>query len=91
MVVSIVEKVPVLYQKPVSVVSSDKFKQTFTVEPVIGGYIFYKITPSTGKCPKELSGNYTTMKMALKALTHYELQAKPSKAFTRDKNYEERH
>lgn len=85
------EIIPNVHGKPKVILSSDKFKQTFTVEPQIGGYIMYKVNTSTGKIPKELTGMFTTMKAAVKAVEVYESSAKASKAVARDKKYEERH
>lgn len=85
------EFIPNIGAKPQVSITSDKFKQSFTVTPEVGGYIMYKITPSTGKVPKELSGLYTTMKQAVTAVKFYEAGMKPSKAVARDKKYEERH
>ena len=90
MAVNIHEYIPNVTERPRVTITSDKFKQEFYVEPMVGGYVFYQIRTSTGPLPEELRGRYTRMKYAVDAVVSYERRAKPSKAVERDMKAERR-
>ena len=78
--------------KPMVVLSdTDKFMHNFVVEPTPGGFIFYGVRVTKGAVPQELSGMYSTMKLAVQHVKKYIEDAKPSKSVTRDKKYEANH
>lgn len=58
-----------------------------------GGYIFFEVHVEKGKVPRDLSGKYTSLDKAKRAIQDYLNKATPSKAVRREafgKDYEER-
>lgn len=62
------------------VCKSDKFVNDLIIEKAKDGYIFFKIRFAKGVTPAELSGNYTSLKSAKKAVEKFVRNAKESKA-----------
>lgn len=90
MAVTVEERVPSLNANPEFIITSDKFNHTFKVEKSFDGFVFWKISITSGKLPKELEGLYTRSDMAIKAIKEYEHRAKPSKSVERDRKTERR-
>lgn len=59
-------------------VTSSKREAVFTIQRTLDGYALFKIHSSKGPIPKELSGVYTSPKMALKDLEFYLTYSKKS-------------
>jgi hypothetical protein len=86
-----VEEVPItLNERPRIKITSDKFNSGFLVAPSVGGFVFYSVTSTGGSLPKELSGKYTRMDDAVKAVKRYELKHKGTPQKQRDVKREER-
>lgn len=62
------------------VCKSDKFVNDLIIEKAKDGYIFFKIRFAKGETPAQLSGNYTSLKAAKKAVERFVRNAKESKA-----------
>lgn len=75
------------------VCKSDKLVTEVLIEKAKDGFIFFEINFSQGVKPHELSGKYSSMKEAKKAVTRYLANKKESKAARREnfaKELEER-
>lgn len=87
MAVELNEFIPSILAKPKTVITDpEKFAHEFTVTRSQDGYVFYVVQVSKGSVPKELSGNYSTMDHAVKAVLKYVELAPVSKTVRRDKN-----
>lgn len=66
------------YEKKTALVSCPtKSKSSFKIKTAPGGFIFYEVSATTGKVPEELSGRFSGLDVAVKAVTkHYELMPK---------------
>jgi hypothetical protein len=62
------------------VCTSDKFVSEIVIEKSIGGYRFFEIKFAKGVLPSELSGKYSSMKMAKVAVESYVRKKKLTKA-----------
>lgn len=89
MAAKIEEFSPSAIDKPRVRVTSDKFKATFTVQPCMGGYVFYEIVTNVASLPDELKGKYTRMKEAVSAIERYERKHPGTKSVQLDKKREE--
>lgn len=78
--VKIKEVVATMNATPKTVISSPKHKSDFTVKQCVGGFIFYEVSLDKGILPKELSGQYTSMKDGVKAVVKYIENAKMTNA-----------
>jgi predicted aldo/keto reductase-like oxidoreductase len=73
------------YEKKTSIVTCpSKTKAVFTVSPAPGGYIFYQITANVGAVADELSGKFTSIDNANKAIAAYLAGMKQSVGARRD-------
>ena len=66
------------------VCKSDKFVSDIIIEKSIGGYRFFEIKFAKGLLPSELSGKYSSMKMAKVAVETYVRKSKETKAARRE-------
>ncbi len=66
------------------VCKSDKFVSDIIIEKSIGGYRFFEIKFAKGLLPSELSGKYSSMKMAKVAVETYIRKSKETKAARRE-------
>ena len=57
--------------KTAKVVCPTKSKAEFTVRTAPGGYIFYEVGISKGSIPQELSGRFSGLDVAVKAVSKY--------------------
>lgn len=71
-------------------ITSEKFKQTIHVQPTNDGFVFYEVKFEKGKVPEALSGKFTTLKQAIKAVLKYEQTMKTTPTVERDKRAEKR-
>lgn len=62
----------------------EKFNHKFEVKPAIGGWVFYVVGVTDGPVPQKLSGKYSRMSYAVKAVEDYINDAKPTKSVKRD-------
>ena len=86
-----IEEVPTtVNERPRIKITSDKFNSGFLVAPSVGGFVFYSISSTGGSLPKELSGRYTRMDDAVKAVERYERSHKGTQQKQRDVKREER-
>lgn len=72
---------------------TDKLKCNIIIEKEIGGFRFFIIKVDAGQVPKELSGRYSSMPEAKKAVGNYLRNKKESKTVRRDnfaKKFDER-
>jgi len=69
---------------PTWIIKSDKFNHEFRIEKSFDGFVFFKVSVSSGTLPKELSGYYTKAPAAIKAVLEYEFEAKPTATVQRD-------
>lgn len=90
MAVTVEEYIPRLNERPQWVMTSDKFKATYTVRPTVGGFIFYEIVVDTGSLPAALASMYTNPKRAIEDFQTWEEKQPKSKAVRRDENTEAR-
>lgn len=88
MAVNVHEFIPNVHERPRLTITSDKFKQEFHVIPATFG--MYKVSVTKGNLPKELSGTWTRMDLARKAVERYEQRHPGTKAVERDKKVEKR-
>jgi len=70
--------------RPVVIISSPKFKEPFVISKAPNGFIFYQIRHSKGTTAEELTGSYTGLKEAEKALLRYISKAKETIAARRE-------
>lgn len=49
----------------------EKTKAEYTIRTAPGGFIFYEIAVNTNRLPAELSGRYSGLDVAVKAVTKY--------------------
>jgi hypothetical protein len=63
---------------------SDKFVSDFIIQKSNDGFIFFEIRLEKGTLPAALSGRYTTMRSAQKAVVAYVNSAKETKAAKRE-------
>ena len=66
------------------VCKSDKFVSDIIIEKSIGGYRFFEIKFTKGVLPSELSGKYSSMRMAKAAVETYVRNSKETKAARRE-------
>jgi|TARA_B110000259_G_scaffold186839_1_gene239097 hypothetical protein len=66
------------------VCKSDKFVSDIIIEKSIGGYRFFEIKFTKGVMPNELSGKYSSMKMAKIAVETYVRKKKKTKGARRE-------
>lgn len=66
------------------VCTSDKFVSEIIIEKSIGGYRFFEIKFAKGVLPSELSGKYSSMKMAKIAVETYVRNSKETTAARRE-------
>ena len=69
---------------------SPKFKAEWKVSVARGGFGHWEVSISQGKVPQELSGMYTTQKIATKAVEDYIRRASVTKYVERDRKAEAR-
>lgn len=86
MAVTVNEIIPKITERPKWEMTSDKFKATFTVAPMIGGFAFHEISVSAGKLPQELNTMFTNAGDAIKVFKEWEARQKKSAAVKRDDN-----
>lgn len=67
------------------VCKSDKFVSDIIIQKQMGGYIFFEITITKGQIPVELSGKYSSLKEAKKAVAKYLRNKKDTVAARRKK------
>ena len=72
------------------VCKSDKFVSDIIIEKSIGGYRFFEIKFTKGVMPSELSGKYSSMKMAKIAVETYVRNKKETKAARRESFHQAR-
>jgi hypothetical protein len=71
------------------VCKTDKLKSEITIEKELGGYRFFIITFSSGKVPAELSGRYSSIPEAQKAVEQYLRNKSKSSTIKRDEYAED--
>ncbi len=76
--------------KPRATIKTNKRNATYTVAKTDDGFAMFQILVSKGSLPKELSGLYTRLDDAIKALTHYIVSTPDSKAASRDKYFKDK-
>lgn len=86
MAVTVKEHPGKINERPKWVMTSDKFKATFTVAPMIGGFAFHEISVSAGKLPHELNQMFTNANDAIKVFKEWEARQVKSAAVKRDDN-----
>jgi len=60
------------YNKKISLAKCpEKSSAVLTISPAPGGFIFYSISADVGKVAKELSGRFTSIEKAQKAIESY--------------------
>lgn len=69
----------------VTISDPDKFKHDFVVHKSNDGFVFYQVSVTKGKVPKQLSGLYSRMENAVKDVVEYINHASPSATVIRDK------
>ena len=57
--------------KTATVSCPSKTSVTYTIRPAPGGFIFYEIVQDVGSVPKELSGKYSGLDVAVDMLKHH--------------------
>lgn len=57
--------------KTAKVSCPEKTKAEYTIRTAPGGFIFYEIAVNTNRLPQELSGRYSSLDVAVKAVTKY--------------------
>jgi hypothetical protein len=73
------------YEKKTSIITCpSKTKAVYTVSPAPGGYIFYQVTANVGAVADELSGKFTSIDNANKAVAAYLTGMKQSIGARRD-------
>ncbi len=66
------------------VCKTDKLKSEITIEKELGGYRFFIITVNVGSVPNELSGRYSSIPKAQKAVSDYLRNKSKSATIKRD-------
>lgn len=85
------EYIPKINEKPiVEITDKDKFNHTFVVKPTNDGFVFYEVTVSKGAVPKQLQSKYSRMRNAVKDVTNYIENSKPTPTVRRDLNTKRR-
>lgn len=80
-------------KKTLTAICLDKLSTPIHVKKSPGGYKFFEVHVEKGKVPKELSGKYSSLDKAKRAIEIYLNKITPSKAVRREafgKDYEER-
>lgn len=72
------------------VCTSEKLKTKVFIEKSVGGNIFFHIRYEKGKVPEKLSGKYTSIREAQKALEHYLRTMPKSRTVLRDEYADQR-
>ena len=67
------------------VCKSDKLVSDLIIEKSLGGFIFFEIKITNGKIPNELSGKYSSLNEAKKAVAKYLRKKKDTVAARRKK------
>lgn len=62
------------------VCKSDKFVSDILIQKANDGYIFFTVSFEKGSTPSDLSGRYTSMQAAKKAVSRYVSNSKETKA-----------
>ncbi len=71
------------------VCKTDKLKSEITIQKELGGYRFFVITVNNGSVPAELSGRYSSIPQAQKAVEHYLRNKSKSSTIKRDEYAED--
>jgi hypothetical protein len=72
------------------VCKSDKMLSDIVIEKAKDGYIFFEVKMTKGAAPEELSGRYSSLKSAKKAVETYLRNKKETKAARRENFAKER-
>lgn len=73
-----------------SVCKSDKLVSDIIIQKSEDGFIFFEVKMTKGSVPEELSGRYSSLKTAKKAVVNYLHNKKESKAARRENFAKER-
>lgn len=75
------------FEKPISFIKSSNHTKSYRVIKTNLGSIMYKVEiVGGGLVPKELSGKYTSQKIAVSAVEDYLSKSKPTPTMKRDNN-----
>jgi len=77
-------------KKTATVTDPTKIKSNFIITTAPGGYIFYQVNVDKGSVPEELSGKYSGLDVAVKAVSKYLENKAPSVSVKRDKKAADR-
>ena len=78
MTMDVKEHFPTDGSHPYIEVTSDKRETTYTIQKTQDGYALFRVLSAKGPLPKELSGVYTSPKLALKDIEFYLTYCKKS-------------
>jgi len=73
-----------------AILTTDKRKESFTLEKDTSGYSSFIFKVSRGKVPEQLAGKYTSIKSGIEAFKSFERSIKMSQAVKREVIAEER-